>query len=152
MGDATIQSLVKLLGVDGDINTAFNEAYISGNSHNVDLTVGDIYGYNNHNFSLPKDLLASSMGKAQFEDSNVILGFWSIETPTVRYCEESLECIGHQYWDVCRTNGVKWRNHDNHCLLWASNLRALDVHSVTHTHNLRWRKVGSLLDGQTGVH
>jgi pantothenate kinase len=67
-----MNSLIKLIGIEKDLNSAFEEAYVSGESKNVDLSVGDIYGSgSNVNFSLPKDLLASSMGKAQFEDHTV---------------------------------------------------------------------------------
>lgn len=40
-----------------------NEAYIKGNNINADLTVEDIYGENCETLGIPKNIIASSMGK-----------------------------------------------------------------------------------------
>jgi pantothenate kinase len=58
-----VENLLVLLGIKKDLNSAFKEAYEQGDSIQVDLTVGDIYG-DKLDFQLPKNLLAATMGKA----------------------------------------------------------------------------------------
>lgn len=42
--DTTIENLFSMLGLQGDINIHFQEAFLQGNNSNSDMTVKDIYG------------------------------------------------------------------------------------------------------------
>lgn len=62
--DTTIEAIMGILGLKGDINECFKEAFESGENRNIDLTVEDIYGSEIEKIGLiPKDVIASSMGK-----------------------------------------------------------------------------------------
>jgi pantothenate kinase len=52
-----------------NVNKAIERGFDYGDSSNVDMTVGDIYGSNVESLGIPANLLASSMGKAS-KDSN----------------------------------------------------------------------------------
>ncbi|KAM3136723.1 hypothetical protein pb186bvf_011168 [Paramecium bursaria] len=80
--DTTLENLLRLLDLKGDINEHFSQAFIEGDNNHIDLTVEDIYGNNYQQLNLPKDIIASSMGKLQtkipqnLNKFDIIKSFW----------------------------------------------------------------------------
>lgn len=65
IGESTFASLIRLLAGYENCMEALDEG-MKGDYRVVDMTVGDIYGGGCADLGLPEDLLASSMGKAQY--------------------------------------------------------------------------------------
>jgi len=65
IGEATFAGLIRLLAGYENYMEALDEG-LTGDYTAVDLTVGDIYGGHCEDLGLPDELLASSLGKAQY--------------------------------------------------------------------------------------
>lgn len=65
IGEATFAGLIRMLAGYENCMEALDEG-LKGDYTAVDLTVGDIYGGHCEDLGLPTDLLASSLGKAQY--------------------------------------------------------------------------------------
>ncbi|KRX02912.1 hypothetical protein PPERSA_13166 [Pseudocohnilembus persalinus] len=65
IGESMLEGLINLFDNEDNqhISDIITESIENGDNKNVDLTVEDIYGENTEQLGLPKDLLASSMGK-----------------------------------------------------------------------------------------
>ena len=65
IGESTYSSLIKLLTNYSSLDESVEDS-ITGDNRSVDMTVGDIYGGGYDSFSLSKDIIASSFGKARY--------------------------------------------------------------------------------------
>lgn len=61
--DTTLEHLFSLLGLNGELNEHINRAFEIGDNTKSDMTVEDIYGSAYEKLQLPKDIIASSLGK-----------------------------------------------------------------------------------------
>eukprot|EP00330_Aristerostoma_sp_ATCC50986_P011336 CAMPEP_0114577818 /NCGR_PEP_ID=MMETSP0125-20121206/2430_1 /TAXON_ID=485358 ORGANISM="Aristerostoma sp., Strain ATCC 50986" /NCGR_SAMPLE_ID=MMETSP0125 /ASSEMBLY_ACC=CAM_ASM_000245 /LENGTH=147 /DNA_ID=CAMNT_0001767413 /DNA_START=298 /DNA_END=741 /DNA_ORIENTATION=- len=71
IGESTFAGLIRILARKKNVEDAL-EASAKGDNRNVDMCVKDIYGSGYKTIGLPGDVLASSMGRAQFLDQEEI--------------------------------------------------------------------------------